>query len=72
MKEEKIIRDATWSGDEKSVDLTLFDNTSKKSKRITIEVGTDVWEEETIEYARNIIINELSEYIIVNKEFSII
>lgn len=72
MKTQKIIRDAMWSGDERSVDFTLFDQESKKSKRMNIEVGSEIWEDENQDKAREIIINQLSDVEIVNKDFSII
>jgi len=72
MKKKNIIKDAMWSGDEKGIDFTLFDQESKESKRMNIEVGTEIWEDEIQDKAREIIINQLPDVEIVNKDFSII
>lgn len=71
MKTQKIIKDAMWSGDEKGIDFTLFDQESKESKRMNIEVGNEIWEDEIQDKAKEIIINQLSDVEIVNKDFSI-
>jgi len=80
MKTEKIIKDATWSGDEKSVNISVFDvemmgqhkiGKQGTAKRMTIEVGTEIWDDEKEEEAQAIIIAHLNEFEIVRKDFPI-
>lgn len=82
MKNQKIITNATWSGDEKSVDFTTNDiekmgnhNLVVKGTavRYTIEVGAENWEEENEDDCRAIIAKQLlNEGIeVVNDDYSI-
>jgi len=50
-----IIQNATWSGDEKSVDFSYKGN----SKRYNVVVGNDNWEEENESACKEIIEREM-------------
>jgi len=58
-----IVKNATWSGDDKSVDFTI-DN-----KRMNVVVGNDNWEEENEEVCKDIIEKELN--IVITNELII-
>ena len=49
-----IITEASWSGDEKSVNLTIYDadkdvGVKENRERLTVEIGSENWEEENEE-----------------------
>jgi len=70
MKTNKKITNATWSGDEKSVNFTIYDANSpigvkNNTERHTIEVGSENWEEENEEDSKRIIAEKMNDNNIV-------